>query len=94
MLLSDIDGLYTADPRKDKNAKLIPEVFDINEDIKALAGKAGSSLGTGGMQTKINAALISTSNGVDMAIINGAYPEKLYDLLDGNAVGTRFYKKA
>lgn len=94
VLLSDIDGLYTADPRKDKNAKLIPEVFDINEDIKALAGKAGSSLGTGGMQTKINAALISTSNGVDMAIINGAYPEKLYDLLDGKAVGTRFYKKA
>ena len=94
VLLSDIDGLYTADPHQDKNAKLIPEVFEIGEDIKHLAGKAGTSLGTGGMQTKISAAIIATSNGVDMAIINGAYPERLYDLLEGKPVGTKFYKKA
>ena len=94
VLLSDIDGLYTADPRKDKNAKLVPEVFEINDDIKHLAGTAGSSLGTGGMQTKINAGIIATTNGVDMAIINGAYPERLYDLLEGKPVGTKFYKKA
>jgi glutamate 5-kinase len=93
VLLSDIDGLYTGDPRKDKDAVLIPSVHEINEDIVALAGGAGSSLGTGGMATKIKAAKIATESGCDMIITNGAYPELLYKIIDGEAIGTRFYSK-
>ncbi len=93
VLLSDIEGLYTADPRKDPNAELIPLVEDITPEILALAGGAGSSLGTGGMATKLKAAQIATDAGVDMIITNGETPEKLYDLFDGKAVGTRFVGK-
>ncbi len=93
VLLSDIEGLYTADPKKHPEAELIPMVKDITPDILALAGGAGSSLGTGGMATKLKAAQIATEAGVDMVITNGEYPEKLYDLFDGKAVGTRFVGK-
>ena len=93
ILLSDIEGLYTADPKKDPNAKLIPEVKEITPEILALAGGAGSSLGTGGMATKLKAAQIATEAGVDMVITNGETPEKLYDLFDGKPVGTRFTGK-
>ena len=93
ILLSDIDGLYTADPRKDSAAKLISEVHELSEDILALAGSAGSSLGTGGMQTKLRAAKIATEAGCDMIISNGSTPENLYKIFDGEAVGTRFYSK-
>ena len=93
VLLSDIDGLYSADPHKDKNARLIPEVKEITDDILALAGDAGSSLGTGGMQTKIRAAKIATDAGCDMVIANGEYPERLYDVMSGKSVGTKFYVK-
>ena len=93
VLLSDIEGLYTSDPHKDKNARLIPEVRELNDDILALAGGAGSSLGTGGMQTKLRAAKITTESGCDMIITNGEYPERLYDITDGVSVGTRFYKR-
>ena len=93
VLLSDIDGLYSADPHKDKNAKLIPEVKEITDDILALAGAAGSALGTGGMQTKLRAAEIATGAGCDMIITNGEYPERLYDAIDGSGVGTKFYAK-
>lgn len=91
ILLSDIDGLYTADPHKDTNAKLISEVRELSEDILALAGDAGTSLGTGGMQTKLRAARITTEAGCDMIIANGAEPSLLYDILDGKPVGTKFY---
>ena len=91
ILLSDIDGLYTADPRKNKDATLISEVKAITPEIEALGGGAGSSLGTGGMVTKIRAAKIATKSGCDMIIANGAYPELLYDITDGKSVGTRFY---
>ncbi len=91
ILLSDIDGLYTADPKKDKNASLISVVKEISTDIEALAGSAGSSLGTGGMETKIKAAKIATAAGCDMIITNGATPEALYEIMDGKSVGTRFY---
>lgn len=90
VLLSDIDGLYTADPHKDPNAKLIPVVESINEDILALGGEKGSSLGTGGMRTKLRAAQICTEQGCDMIIANGAEPKLLYDICDGKQVGTRF----
>lgn len=93
VLLSDIDGLYTADPHKDPEASLIPEVYEITDDIRALGGGAGSALGTGGMVTKIRAAEIATAAGCDMVITNGAYPELLYNVMDGNLAGTKFYAK-
>jgi glutamate 5-kinase len=93
ILLSDIDGLYTADPHKNKDAKIIPEVREITPEIESLCGGAGSEHGTGGMITKIRAAKIATEAGCDMIIANGAYPEVLYDITDGKTVGTRFYRK-
>lgn len=93
VLLSDIEGLYTADPKKNPDAELIPLVEDITPEILSLAGGAGSSLGTGGMATKLKAAQIATDAGVDMVITNGEYPERLYDLFDGKAVGTKFVGK-
>ena len=93
VLLSDIDGLYTADPRKYQSAELISEVYEITPEILALAGDAGSSLGTGGMETKLRAAKISTEAGCDMVISNGASPEILYDIVEGKSVGTRFFAK-
>lgn len=91
VLLSDIDGLYTADPHKNPDAKLIHDVLELTPDVLALAGGKGSSLGTGGMATKLKAASIAGAAGIDMVIANGAAPHLLYDLLDGQPVGTRFY---
>ncbi|MBO5868721.1 MAG: glutamate 5-kinase [Oscillospiraceae bacterium] len=93
VLLSDIDGLYTADPRKDPNATLIPVVEEITPEILALAGGTGTSLGSGGMATKLKAAQIAVSAGMDMIITNGETPETLYALLEGKAIGTRFVGK-
>ncbi|MBQ9030819.1 MAG: glutamate 5-kinase [Parasporobacterium sp.] len=90
VLLSDINGLYTADPHRDKDALLIPEVPELTEEILALAGDKGSALGTGGMKTKLSAARICTEAGCDMIIANGADPALLYDIADGKPVGTRF----
>ncbi len=90
VLLSDIDGLFTADPHKDSNAKLIPVIEKITPKIEELAGGAGSNVGTGGMVTKISAAKIATSNGCDMIIANGQDPNVLYDIIDGKNIGTRF----
>lgn len=93
VLLSDIDGLYTADPRKNTDATLIREVYEITDEIAALGGDAGTSLGTGGMQTKLRAARMATDAGCDMIIANGAEPERLYEIFDGTPVGTRFFAK-
>ena len=93
ILLSDIDGLYTADPHTHPDARLIPLVESITPDIAELAGGAGSSLGTGGMATKISAARRATAAGVDLIIANGAHAEVLYDIMDGKPVGTRFAGK-
>ena len=90
VLLSDIDGLYTADPHTDPNAKLIEVVEDITPDILALAGDRGSALATGGMKTKLRAASMCHDAGCDMIIANGADPALLYRLIDGEFVGTRF----
>lgn len=90
VLLSDIEGLYTADPRKDPEARLIPVVEEVTPQIQALAGGVGSSLGTGGMATKLRAAKMVTAHGCDMVITNGEHPEHLYDIAEGKAVGTRF----
>ena len=90
VLLSDIEGLYTADPRSDADAKLIPTVAAITPEIEALAGGNGTSLGTGGMVTKLRAARIAGKAGIDMVIANGARPKLIYDILEGKPVGTRF----
>jgi glutamate 5-kinase len=93
VLLSDIDGLYTADPHSDPNATLIHQVHKIDEEIMALAGVSSTSLGTGGMVTKLRAAEICLSCGCDMVIANGRNPDLLYDILDGKQVGTKFTEK-
>ena len=93
VLLSDIEGLYTADPRKDPEARLIPVVEEVTPEIEALAGGVGSSLGTGGMATKLRAAKMVTAMGCDMVITNGEHPERLYDIAEGKDVGTRFIAK-
>ena len=90
VLLSDINGLYTADPRVDPNATLIPEVSKITPQILSLAGGTGSELGSGGMATKLKAAQLATDAGIDMVIANGEDPEALYALLEGKNIGTRF----
>lgn len=90
VLLSDIDGLYTADPHTDPNAKLLTEVTEITPDIVALGGKSRSGLGTGGMSTKLSAAKKCVENGTDVVIANGSAPVVLYDIVDGKRVGTRF----
>ncbi len=90
VLFSDIKGLYTADPHKDPNATLIETVYEINDDILALAGGKGSEFGTGGMITKLNAAKICLECGCDMIITSGEKPTSLYDIVDGKSVGTKF----
>ena len=90
VLLSDIDGLYTANPHTHPDARLIPQVAEITPDILALADGAGSALGTGGMSTKLRAARMVTADGADMVIANGSHPELLYDIANGKPAGTRF----
>ena len=90
ILLSDIDGLYTADPRKDPKASLIPVVDRIDDEVLHAAGDKGRALGTGGMKTKLAAARIATEAGCDMVIANGSHPDNLYAIAEGKPVGTRF----
>ena len=93
ILLSDIDGLYTADPHTHPEATLIAEIPEITREIWDLAGGAGSSLGTGGMATKLQAASICTKSGCDMVITNGKRPDDLYAILEGRSVGTTFSRR-
>lgn len=90
IIVSDIDGLYDADPRANPDAKLIPEVTAITGDIYALAGGAGSSVGTGGMRTKIEAAEKATTRGIHTVIVNGRKPEVLEALAKDVLHGTLF----
>ena len=90
ILLSDINGLYTADPHKDPEARIISRVEHLTDEIISLAGGEGSSLGTGGMRTKLQAASICTEAGCEMVIMNGSNPTLIYDLFDGKNVGTVF----
>lgn len=90
ILLSDIDGLYTADPHKDPGARLITRIHTIDEHILSLAGASASTQGTGGMVTKLHAAEICMSCGCTMVIANGSRAENLYDILDGKPIGTTF----
>ncbi|MEY8000092.1 glutamate 5-kinase [Clostridium sp. Mt-5] len=93
VLMSDIDGLYESDPRQNPNAHLIRQVDDIDKNIRALAKGSGSNRGTGGMITKLDAAQIATSHGIDMVITHGQRPEDLYSIIDGKQVGTLFVGK-
>ena len=93
IILSDIDGLFTADPHKDKNAVMLHTVNEITPEIEEMTGGAGSALGTGGMTTKINAAKISISGGTDMVIANGSDPDILYNIVAGEDIGTRFISR-
>ena len=93
ILLSDIDGLYTADPHRDPDARLIPRVTEINDAILSLAGMSSTTQGTGGMVTKLRAAEICLGCGCAMVIANGSHPEYLYDILEGRPVGTTFQKE-
>lgn len=90
ILLSDIDGLYTADPHTHPEAELIHRVEALTDRIRDLAGGSGSAQGTGGMVTKLRAADICLECGCDMVIANGAEPDNLYGILSGQEVGTRF----
>ena len=90
IILSDIDGLYDKNPTENPDAKLIPVVSKITDELRENAGGAGSGLGRGGMITKLNAAQIAMEAGIDMAILNGKNPDSLYDLLEGKRVGTYF----
>ncbi len=93
ILLSDIDGLYTADPHTHPEAVRLPRVTRIDDRIRDLAGVSSSSQGTGGMVTKLRAAEICLSCGCDMVIANGNNPTNLYAILDGADVGTKFTEK-
>lgn len=90
VLLSDIDGLYDRDPKRDPGAKLLHHVAELTPEILEMAGGAGTWRGTGGMATKLSAARIAMEAGCDMVITNGARPEDLYGIVEGRDVGTRF----
>ncbi len=90
IILSDINGLYDKDPRFNPDAKLIPLITEINDYVYSIAGGAGSRRGTGGMKTKLAAASMAMSQGIEMSIINGRSPEKIFDILEDKPVGTLF----
>lgn len=90
IMLSDIDGFFTADPRKDPDAKRISVVTKTDEQITASAGTAGTNFGTGGMSTKIIAAQMCHEHGIDTIIANADKPEILFSILEGEDVGTLF----
>lgn len=90
IILSDINGFYDSDPRLHPNAKLIERVEKIDENLLSLAGGAGSRRGTGGMKTKLGAAMLATANGTDTVITNGKNPEAIYDIINDKSVGTLF----
>jgi glutamate 5-kinase len=93
VILSDIDGLFDADPRLCPHAKRISRIETIDAGVYALAGGAGSRRGTGGMRTKLQAAELATSQGIETIIANGKHPEALYEVVNGRAVGTLFVGK-
>ena len=90
VIFSDIDGFYDSDPRLHPNAKLIKEIRQIDESVYSLAGGAGSRRGTGGMRTKLQAAELAASQGIDTIVTNGKHPEALYDIVNGKQAGTLF----
>ena len=90
VILSDIDGFFDSDPRLHPNARLISQIDRIDDSVYQLAGGAGSRRGTGGMRTKLQAAGLATSQGIDTIITNGKNPAALYEIVKGGSVGTLF----
>lgn len=90
ILLSDIDGLYTDDPRVNPDATFIPEVGDVNDVIDMGKGTTGSDVGTGGMNTKLMAAQIATASGIDMIIANSKDVKNIHRIISGQEIGTLF----
>lgn len=93
IMLTDIDGLYTSNPRNNPDAVKIDVVEEITDEIRTMAGGSGSNRGTGGMITKIIAADYATALGIECCIMNGENPKRLYDLFDGKTIGTIFKAK-
>lgn len=93
VIFSDIDGFYNSDPRANPNAQIIPIVEKITDEVKSLAGGAGTRRGTGGMKAKLKAAEFVRNAGIDLIITNGAHPENLYNIIEGKPVGTLFVGK-
>lgn len=93
IILSDMEGFYDSDPRLYPNAKLISKIDEIDESVYQLAGGAGSRRGTGGMRTKLQAAKLATGQGIDTIVTNGKNPERLYEIIKGDSVGTLFVGK-
>ena len=89
-MLTDIDGLYTKNPKNNPDAEKIEVVEEITDEIRTMASGSGSNRGTGGMITKIIAAEYATSYGIECCIMNGETPKRLYDLFDGKKIGTVF----
>ncbi|WP_395808717.1 glutamate 5-kinase [Archangium minus] len=90
IVLSDVEGLFTADPRKDPHAQLLPQIEAVTPELLALAGGSGSQVGTGGMSTKIRAAARVTELGIRCVITSGAVPGRLRSVLSGEPVGSLF----
>lgn len=88
IILTDIDGLYTANPAEDEDARIIPVVREVTDDLMSVAGPTGTSCGTGGMVTKLQAAKIASEAGIDTIIMNGRDPQDLYKAFDGRQIGT------
>lgn len=93
IIFTDTDGLYDSDPKSNPNAKLIAVVDEITDEIMHISGGAGSSRGTGGMNSKVKAAKFATQNGTQTYIMNGDHPENLYNVMEGVSVGTKFIVK-
>ena len=90
VILTETDGLYTANPLTDSNAKRIETVTEITDEIRSYASGIGTSLGTGGMTTKLHAAEIATEHGIETYIVKGSDASVIYDLMDGKNRGTHF----
>ena len=93
VLLTDIDGLHTADPRRDPTAARIDRVTVIDDHLLSLAGGAGSTRGTGGMLTKLHAAQIAMEANIPTIVMDGSHPSRLYDVMEGKPCGTLFEKE-
>ncbi len=90
IILTDIDGLYDCDPRKNPDAQKISVVEHIDDHIREMAGGSGSNRGTGGMSTKITAAAAATGAGINCCVMSGENPENIYRLIEGEPIGTMF----
>ena len=93
IMMSDIDGLFDKDPNSSDDAQMIPVVQEITDEIRGVAGGVTTNVGTGGMRTKIRAVEIAFEAGIDVVLMNGKTPTKLYDLFEDKPVGTLFTKK-